>query len=175
MEICLIRHTTPAVEKGICYGQTDLSLVDRYPQELEIVRSQVSGPFDKVFSSPLQRCARLAADLFLPQAVQHDDRLKEYDFGQWEMLPWDDIEKESKEKWKADFVNIPAPEGESLGLMHSRVKDFVDELSGQDHERIALVTHSGVIRIVLAMVEDTPLHKCFDYHLEYGAVRNVKL
>ena len=175
MEICLIRHTTPAVDKGICYGQTDLGLVDQYPEELEVVRSKVDGPFDKVYSSPLQRCATLAGDLFIPQEIHYDDRLKEYDFGMWEMMKWDDIDKDSSEKWMADFVNIPAPGGESLGVMHTRVKEFVDELSAQAYSRIALVTHSGVIRIVLAMVEQTPLRKCFDYQLEYGAVRNVQI
>jgi len=34
-EIYLIRHTTPKVEKGICYGQTDLNLADTFEQEKE--------------------------------------------------------------------------------------------------------------------------------------------
>ncbi|MEL7147682.1 MAG: alpha-ribazole phosphatase [Bacteroidota bacterium] len=175
MEIHLIRHTTPAVDKGICYGQTDLQLIDRYPEELAEVKSKVDTQYDEIFCSPLYRCSRLADDLFLPQRILRDERLKEFDFGQWEMMRWDDIDKDSKEKWMADFVNIPAPDGESLGVMHVRVNDFIEELVKEPYERVALVTHSGVIRIVKAMVESTPLRKCFDYHLEYGAVRKLKL
>ena len=30
MELILIRHTTPAIEKGICYGQSDLNVADSF-------------------------------------------------------------------------------------------------------------------------------------------------
>ena len=30
MEIFLIRHTTPKIEKGICYGQTDLDITTTF-------------------------------------------------------------------------------------------------------------------------------------------------
>jgi len=34
MEIYLIRHTTPDVAKGICYGQTDLDVANTFEEEV---------------------------------------------------------------------------------------------------------------------------------------------
>ena len=53
MEIYLIRHTTPDVAKGICYGQTDLALTATFPEEAEHVLKQLPPDLDVVYSSPL--------------------------------------------------------------------------------------------------------------------------
>lgn len=37
MKIYLIRHTTPHIEKGICYGQTDLDVAETFNNEAEII------------------------------------------------------------------------------------------------------------------------------------------
>ncbi|MEL6559798.1 MAG: alpha-ribazole phosphatase family protein [Bacteroidota bacterium] len=175
MEICLIRHTTPAIEKGICYGQADLDLADTYPVELEKVRKQVHGEFDLIVSSPLKRCRILAEDLFSGQNIQYEDRIKEYDFGEWEMVPWNEMDKDLQEKWMANFVEIPAPGGESLMDMKNRIQEFVDELMVKDYKRIVFVTHSGVIRIISAIIEQTDLARCFDYQLSYGVVKTLTM
>lgn len=175
MEICLIRHTTPAIEKGICYGQADLDLADTYPVELEKVKQKVQGEFELIVSSPLKRCRILAEDLFPGQSIQYEDRIKEYDFGEWEMVPWNEMDKDLQEKWMANFVEIPAPGGESLMDMNNRIQEFVDELKTRKYERVVFVTHSGVIRIISAIVEQTDLAKCFDYQLPYGVVKTLTI
>lgn len=175
MEICLIRHTTPEVEAGICYGQTDLSLAETYPVELQKVRSQISGVFDQIYSSPLKRCAQLAKDLFGEESIHFEDRIKEFDFGEWEMVPWNQMDRELQEKWKANFIDIPAPGGENLMEMHDRIQAFIKDLNKKQYSRVALVTHSGVMRIISAIVEQTDLAKCFDYKLSYGTVKSVKI
>lgn len=175
MEICLIRHTTPAVEKGICYGQTDLDLADTYPVELEKVKKQVTTEFDLIVSSPLKRCKALAEDLFRGRNILYEDRIREYDFGEWEMMSWDKIDRYLLEKWRANFVDIPAPGGESLMDMSNRIEEFLAELKSQNRKKVAFVTHSGVIRIISAIAEQTDLSRCFDYQLPYGVVRNISL
>ena len=37
MDIYLVRHTTPKIDKGICYGQSDLELADSYPEEFKAI------------------------------------------------------------------------------------------------------------------------------------------
>jgi alpha-ribazole phosphatase len=39
--IFLIRHTTPAVAKGICYGQTDLDITESFVEEAEAIRGHL--------------------------------------------------------------------------------------------------------------------------------------
>ena len=57
MEIYLIRHTTPLVEQGICYGQTDLDIAHNFQEEVEDIKVALQhfNP-DKVYTSPLMRC-----------------------------------------------------------------------------------------------------------------------
>ena len=35
--VYLIRHTTPAIEAGVCYGRSDLALADTAPREIAAV------------------------------------------------------------------------------------------------------------------------------------------
>ena len=81
MEIILIRHTSVDVPRGVCYGQTDVPLRDRFKEEATITAQQLQDDvFDAVFTSPLSRCTRLAEHCGYPDAIR-DARLKELDFG----------------------------------------------------------------------------------------------
>lgn len=61
MRLVLIRHTSVAVPRGICYGQTDVPLADSFPDEATMVKQRLSRyHFDCVYSSPLSRCVKLA-------------------------------------------------------------------------------------------------------------------
>ena len=52
MEIYLIRHTTPNIAKGICYGQTDLDITDTFEQEVVRIKPHLPKNIQTVFSSP---------------------------------------------------------------------------------------------------------------------------
>lgn len=175
MEVCLIRHTTPDVAKGICYGQTDLELVSSYPEEMANIRLQLHSDFDQVYSSPLKRCAKLAQDLFGNHDILYDARLKELNFGEWEMMPWSEMDQEAQGKWMNNFVEEAPPNGESMLQLKERIQEFLLEVKSTQHRRIGIVTHSGVIRVISAMIDDRPLEKCFDYQLPYGVVKNVNV
>ena len=91
MIVYLIRHTSVAVPKGSAYGFTDVPLNPTFETEAAVTLSQLSGlHFDEVFCSPLTRCVKLAAFCGYPQAIR-DERLKELNFGDWEMKTWDEI------------------------------------------------------------------------------------
>lgn len=173
MEVYLIRHTTPEIDKGVCYGQTDLDLKKDYAEEFEAIVRQIPRKIDAFYSSPLKRCALLASHLS-PLFIM-DDRLKEYNFGNWEMKKWDDIPKADIDPWMSDFVRHPAPEGESMLAMSKRVKSFFSELVQKNYDRVAVITHSVVMRITLCFVEDRPLNKAFERNLSYGEVIRLEL
>ena len=172
MEIYLIRHTTPDVAKGVCYGQTDLNLAKTYPQEFERLKAHLPETFDLLYTSPLQRCAQLAESL--ASEMQVDDRLMEMDFGDWEMKPWADIPQEVLNPWMQDFVKTPVPGGESFGELIERVDAVWQEISKQDVDRILVVTHGGVIRSVLGAVLGMDPKQFFSMEIDYGGVSLVK-
>ena len=173
MELAVIRHTRLDIETGRCYGQSEIALADTHDAEFEDLRTRLPGPFDRVFSSPLERCTRLA-DRFA-NAVETDARLLEYDFGDWEMQRWDDIAGTALDAWMQDFVNVPAPGGENLVQMHARVQHFIDDLRTQDHRHCLIVTHSGVIRCIWACLLGIPLGEVFKLSVGYGEVLRCQI
>ncbi|HVG13793.1 MAG TPA: histidine phosphatase family protein, partial [Chitinophagaceae bacterium] len=136
MEIFLIRHTTPDIQKGTCYGQADLDVVSSFGEEASCIRQHLPPDIEMVYSSPLKRCRQLAESLFPNHAIQFDDRLKEINCGAWELKLWDSIEQEALKAWMSDFVNVVIPEGESYTDLFTRTTTFFKELP-QQYERIA--------------------------------------
>lgn len=174
MEIYLVRHTTPKIEKGICYGQSDLEVADSFEKEAKVILAKIpdSGK-RKIYSSPLQRC-KLLADLFDDEVVV-DKRLLEFNFGAWELKKWDDIPQEEFTPWMEDFVNVTVPKGESYVELDSRVMEFYNELKEAEGDQIIIVAHSGVIRSILANLKGLPLKESFDIKLSYGQVSKITI
>ncbi|MFA0964927.1 alpha-ribazole phosphatase [Roseivirga sp. BDSF3-8] len=179
MELYLIRHTTPKVAKGICYGQSDLAIDDsRYSEESERVIESLPAKPDAVYSSPLKRCTKLAGHIaaqFGANSVITDTRLMELDFGDWEMKPWDELTGLALDIWMQDFVNQKAGGEESFTGLHQRVGHFLNDLAASSYHRVAVVTHAGVIRSAIAHFEGVALKGVFAYACPYASVRHYKL
>ena len=175
MQINLIRHTTPDIAKGTCYGQSDIPLLDSFQQEYMSLIKHLPEKVDVVYSSPLKRCTQLAKQLKSVGGVIEDKRLMEMNFGDWEMKNWDAIEHKSLNKWMQDFVNVKVPNGENFLELHARVNHFVDELVKQEHKTVAIVTHAGVIRSVIARVLEIPLNNAFKIPVNYASVTRLNI
>lgn len=169
MQLYLIRHTTPDIPPGVCYGRADIGLAAGFEQEAEAVRAKLAHlEMATCFSSPATRCVRLAERLGTPT---HDNRLQELDFGAWELQPWDDIPRTEIDRWSSSFVDIAPPGGECFRQLHARATDFWQELAERPPAAQTLVvTHAGVIRALLAEALGLPLHEVFRFHLDYGGV-----
>ena len=175
MEIYLIRHTTPKVEKGICYGQADLDITETFLEEVEAIKPHLPSEGVKVYSSPLQRCKKLADALFEGLDIDIHDDLMELNCGQWELLPWNDIPKEEIQPWMDDFVNVRVPQGESYVDLHDRVVNRFNEIVGKQ-ESAVIVAHGGVLRSILSHITSTPLKESFDaFTLHYGCVVKINV
>jgi alpha-ribazole phosphatase len=175
MEIYLIRHTTPEVDSGVCYGQTDIEPASSFEAELERVKQLVPQSFDQIFSSPLKRCYHLAKSLSSAHSVRSDNRLKELHFGSWEMKKWDTIPAEELNGWMADFVNVSPPDGENFLDLYNRAGLFFDEILKSEHKTIAVVTHAGVIRAMIARILEMPLSNAFKIPVPYSSVTKIRV
>ena len=179
MTVHLIRHTRPNVEKGVCYGQSDLGLAATFQSELPTVKKNMANiGFDAVYSSPLQRCAQLARQLCpLGMEVVYDDRLKELDFGEWELKIWDEVSKSpAAVGWFADFVHVACPGGESYLDLFGRVMDFIAQTKKKkDCEQPLIVSHMGVIRAFYSISGGIELEKSFDFKIGFGEQISLEL
>lgn len=169
MEIYLIRHTTPAVDKGVCYGQTDLDLETTFDDEKLVVQQKMANKeLGTIYSSPLKRCALLSTFLF--DEVVLESEFKELDFGDWEMQKWEEIDPVDFNPWMENFVNHPAKNGESYLDLSNRVLHKFHQLKNKD----VVVAHAGVIRAILASVTKTELKDSFQtFKVNYGEVIKV--
>ncbi len=175
-QIILIRHTTPHIKSGICYGSTDVDVKESFVEEANEIKCYIGqiNP-DMVYSSPLTRCQKLSYFLYPNQGIITDDRLKEMDFGEWELMDWAKIDKKAIEHWSSDFVNIPTPEGENLKKVRDRALSVFNEIIEKqaDQSTVAVVTHSGIIRCLLAHYLHIPLESIFRLKLHFACVVKI--
>ena len=168
MILHLIRHPKPVVEQGICYGRLDLA-AENAGAVAQGLQAQLPGGLP-VWSSPLRRCCELAG-LLHPQPTL-DERLAEMDFGQWEGRRWDDIPRHELDAWAADVAGYAPPGGESPLALQRRALDFV---AGLTVPEAVIVTHAGVIRVLLAYWQGLPPARWTSLVLDYGSCTRVDL
>ncbi len=176
MNLHLIRHTSLNIPSGVCYGQSDVDVSANFEAECSALLSKLDGiQFDAVFASPLQRCTKLAHALNLGE-MQVDDRLKELHFGDWEMQPWDSIPREVFDTWAHDYAHLSPPNGESFTQLYNRTKTFTEEVSDRLRgKNVAVVTHGGVIRAMLADALNMPLKGLFRLVIDHASVTQITL
>lgn len=132
------------------------------------LRQQLPGNIP-VFSSPLTRCRQLA-DLLHP-AVQYDNRLREMHFGAWELQNWDDIPRAEIDAWADDTLHYVPPGGESVAQMRERVLAFMDEQ--RQHEAIAIVSHAGIMKILVGQAQQLPDRAWIALRFDYGGLHTL--
>ena len=175
MEIILIRHTSVDVPRGVCYGQTDVPLRDSFKEEATITAQQLQDDvFDAVFTSPLSRSTRLAEHCGYPDAIR-DARLKELDFGEWEMKEFDKIDDPRLQEWYDDYFHVAATGGESFMMQLQRVSEFLDVVSRQKYGRVAVFAHGGVLICAQIYAGTLKMEDAFGALTPYGGIVRLQL
>lgn len=170
-----MRHTAVAVERGTCYGQSDVDLLPSHPEEFAACRKKLEGlTFDKVFVSPLSRCVRLATACGYADAVR-EGRIKEIDFGEWEMKRYDEIKDPRLYEWYKDYVNIQPTGGESFQQFYQRIAGFLDELKQQPYEQVMLFAHGGVLVCAQVYAGQLDLEHAFDAVPPFGSLISITI
>ncbi|XDD50137.1 alpha-ribazole phosphatase [Leptospira sp. WS92.C1] len=176
MELYLIRHTTPDVPKGMCYGKADIPLIAEFQSEFLGVLSKFKDFPSKIYSSPSLRCKKLSE--FITQNnfinLEYSELLMELNFGYWEGKLWSEIPKKESEPWTQDFLNVRTPGGESYSDLAERISKFIKEsVYPSSSSSLGIVTHAGVIRTFLCKLIGIPLERGFSFELDYGSVSKI--
>ncbi len=138
-----LRHPTPDVPTGTCYGQTDLDIADIGHSQIENA-IKVTPEVKRVIASPALRCRKLAISIAARHNLEptYDERLWEMHMGEFEGKLWAEIDREKSEKWLEDPMNNATPGGESFAQVQARVLEALKEADMDT----AIVCHAGVIR-----------------------------
>jgi alpha-ribazole phosphatase len=140
---------------------------------LEVIKTKLPDNPDIIYSSPSTRCTLLAQKINPVFII--DSRLMELNFGDWEGETWDTVNESDLQMWMDDFVNAAVPGGESMLQMSARVLSFWSELIQLSHQKVAVVTHGGVIRLILAHLRNIELVNAFDIKVAYGEVVTINI
>ena len=163
MPLTLIRHTRVLTPEGLCYGRTEVPLASTFVVEADAVRSRLGAEPKIVYSSPAARCRSLAD--VLGANIRIDDRLQELNFGEWENRRWDELPRAEIDAWAEDFVDVAPPCGESFRELTRRVESFRRDCPVGNS---VVVTHAGVIRAWLCIIESRPLSMAFERKVAFG-------
>ena len=183
MEIHFIRHTTPNIAPGICYGQADIGVTNSFAKESAQILNSLkqennTGEYNFIFTSPAKRCQLLAGKINQSQSsplkLSIRPELQEVNFGDWELRAWEDIPRTETEPWMDDFINARPPKGESLIEMQARVERLLKEILSLNIQYAAVCTHAGVMRLVAAKYLNIPLTEIFNIKLNYGQIMILK-
>ena len=184
MHLYLIRHPKPDVAAGICYGASNLTVpVEEQARVVSLLTPALPRGVP-VYSSPLRRCAEFAACLVAVlegDAVIHDSRLAEMNFGNWEMRSWNDIPRAEIDAWTDSLINYRPGGGESVMQVMLCVDAFVQVLRDQKHQEAIVVCHAGTIRLLLVRKDGGSLTEAAlvaaqsAHQIAYGAMIRIDI
>lgn len=152
------------------HGQTEWNAIHRMQGQLnsdlnKLGRSQanINGQLlaqhniEALFSSPLDRTTQTSKIInkHLDLPITFDDRIKEWDCGDWSGYLYDEVRKKWPKEWQAlqeDHFHYRGPNCENMPDMMARAQPFLAELSEHPATNIAIVSHGLIGKIMVSML-----------------------
>jgi alpha-ribazole phosphatase len=123
-----------------------------------------------VWSSLAARCrgpaSRVACALGLPH--RQDPLLAELDQGAWEGLPWEVIEQNFPEHyraWMADWKNLSPPGGEGVAGIEARARRWLSALPQEGTH--LLLAHAGFVRAMWVVTQGIDWETAMSRHVPH--------
>ena len=134
-----------------------------------------------LISSPLQRCRVFAEHLAGVTALelQVAQQWQEIDYGDWDGMLLSDWRKEAGPQFKEfrnDVSKLHPPNGEAFLSFRDRVLTAWNGLADlADGSHVLVVTHGGVLRVVLPTVLGMPLNRSYPLHIPFASFSRIAL
>lgn len=175
----LLRHGEPV--GGRKYrGQLDDPLSERGWEQMRAAVGE-HRPWDRIITSPLSRCRAFAEDLAartgLPLAIE--PRFRELGFGEWEGRTAEELLARDPQilmRFWQDPLNHTPPGAEPLTAFRNRVLAAWEEWLGcQAGSHLLVITHAGVIRLLVSHVLDMPLDRLFRIQVPNAGLTRLRV
>lgn len=179
LHLDLLRHGETELGGGLRGSLDDALTANGWAQMRAAVVGQ--GPWDRLVSSPLQRCAlfaqELAARLDLP--VSLEPALQELHFGAWEgqsAAALMETDAEGLGLFWADPYGFTPPQGEPVMQFSERVLGAIAQLhQAYAGQRVLLISHGGVMRLLLAKARGLPREQLLNVEVGHGALFSLQV
>jgi probable phosphoglycerate mutase len=152
----LVRHGETEWSRDMRHtGRTDIPLTEAgEAQARELAAPLATIPFDRVLVSPLARARETCRLAGLLDRADSDDRLVEWDYGDYEGLTSERIH-ETEPDWL--LWRDGAPGGEQPDQVAARVDSLIADLLVGGAATIALFAHGHILRVLAARwIEEPP-------------------
>ncbi|WP_440974291.1 alpha-ribazole phosphatase family protein [Pseudomonas koreensis] len=174
LRLDLLRHGETELGGGL-RGSLDDALTEKGWAQMRAA-VVAGGPWDRLVSSPLQRCARFAAELGeqLNLPVQLDKDLQELHFGAWEgqsAAALMETDADALGRFWSDPYAFTPPQGEPVSVFAARVLGAVARLQQAcAGERVLLISHGGVMRLLLAQARGLPREQLLNVEVAHASL-----
>jgi broad specificity phosphatase PhoE len=121
-------------------------------QARALARALDDEAFDYAVSSDLSRALETAQTIRGRARVVRDERWREFDFGEWEGLTWEEIVErfpEMLEHGTTAAKRYAPPGGETFEAVCGRVGRALEELRATPYGNVLVVTHAGPLHAML--------------------------
>jgi len=153
MVIALFRHGLTAENERKAYiGWTDAPLSENGRDKLQD-KGRPIPKYEWICTSDLVRAKETAAYWFPDQKLWGKACFREMNFGDWEGRTYEELKSlPDYRHWLNAPFEVSATNGESFKELAQRVEEGWESLMKrvEQHHRIAIVTHGGVIRYLLS-------------------------
>ncbi len=145
------------------------------------VQSAVTPAWTHIISSPLQRCRAFAAQLAeqLQLDLQVDEQWQEIDYGDWDgmlLSEWRAQALPQFKEFRQDMSKLKPPNGEEYLAFKDRILDAWQQITESvDGSHVLIVTHGGVLRVVLPTVLGMPLNRSNPLHIPFASFSRVSV
>lgn len=140
-----------------------------------VLKLRVWAP-DAVYSSPLPRALRVAEPAAAPGAPVILEGLAEMDFGALEGLTYEEAERAGV---PLDHLGGPAapvaPGAEPWDTLAARVSDAGRRILAAPADRLAVVTHGGVVRVLLVEWLGLPAEAAWRFAVPNACTATLRL
>lgn len=173
--LILVRHGETEGQSSIrYYGATDVPLSDLGRAQANAARERIPGEtFDAVWASSLCRAWESARIIAPRHPVRVEWDFREIDFGRWEGLTREEIERRDPglhADWQAKRPGFEFPDGETRPDFRHRIERGLVRLRETGVQSALVVAHKGVVRTLLELVS---AHTLGPDHPDLGGVIHV--
>lgn len=172
MRVTLVRHAEVEERYKNCYnGHNRIGLSENGEiQAKEVAKKLDVLKFDAVFCSDLRRAKESIKHSVHAKDAIYTDKLREKSWGKHEGLSFDEIIAQGEIEYK-DFLQwIDSLDGEPHKEYVKRVEEFfLFFLPSLEKENILVVTHAGVIRVLMSIIKNITLEEAFGISVKNGS------
>ncbi|MEJ5975035.1 histidine phosphatase family protein [Novosphingobium sp. PS1R-30] len=167
----LLRHGAPETP-GLFLGHTDAAPT---PGGIAVCVARAQDlALEAIVSSDLSRASKAAAAIAEPRGLtaRQDPRWRELDFGAWDGLAAQEIDRQALGRFWDDPDAHAPPAGESWSTLLDRVRVALTALEPRS---TLVVTHGGAMRAALSLLCGLDHRLGWAFDLPYAALLSIRV